>query len=392
MALNVQRSLAQGLRVTMPRVWHRHAKTFAFVQCFHTQTPLCTDNTIEKNIATYDIKFRQSPQKNKETFLKVVEYYKDYSSKYQTHIDFIRSAMKYMDEYGVNRDLETYKKIIDVLPKGKYIARNKFQVIANYYPVHQQLIVDVLDKMERNRLMPDREMESILLNIFGRHGLPTHKYWRMMYWMPKFKHLDPWPVDEEMEKDPKALSTLSLKKMTTNDPQTKVTEFQTKDLPDTIEDTWIMSSMSSMQEDLLSVLKPTDTLFIEGPGKVWCGTKSLDYFVLRGKKIEREIIEADVISIDQVEIPYHDMRKKGIPLSVYEQEDGTYYAMCVTGTSSKESLVSWIRFLEKKNPNLAKVPVVFKIKSHTERGEIIEHSLNMPSNQKQLTDKQAKTD
>ena len=52
------------------------------------------------------------------------------------------------------------------------------------------------------------------------------------------------------------------------------------------------------------------------------------------------------------------------PPSVHEQEDGTIFAMCATGTSSRDSLLSWIRFLEADgNPALAEIPVIFKSRS-----------------------------
>lgn len=50
--------------------------------------------------------------------------------------------------------------------------------------------------------------------------------------------------------------------------------------------------------------------------------------------------------------------------TVHEQEDGTFFAVCATGTSSKDSLLSWIRCLEKHgNPKLGKVSVLFTFKS-----------------------------
>lgn len=50
--------------------------------------------------------------------------------------------------------------------------------------------------------------------------------------------------------------------------------------------------------------------------------------------------------------------------SVHEQEDGVIYSVCATGTSSKDSLLSWIRHLEiDGNPILAKVPIVFTLRS-----------------------------
>lgn len=50
--------------------------------------------------------------------------------------------------------------------------------------------------------------------------------------------------------------------------------------------------------------------------------------------------------------------------SVHEQEDGVILAVCATGTSSHDSILSWIRFLEKTNPRLGKdISVLFTLKS-----------------------------
>lgn len=48
---------------------------------------------------------------------------------------------------------------------------------------------------------------------------------------------------------------------------------------------------------------------------------------------------------------------------MHEQEDGTILACCATGTSSKDSLLSWIRFLNMDNPDLEGIPILFKISS-----------------------------
>lgn len=47
--------------------------------------------------------------------------------------------------------------------------------------------------------------------------------------------------------------------------------------------------------------------------------------------------------------------------SVHEQDDGTILAVCVTGTCSKDSLLSWIRILQNKGyDDLANIPILFK--------------------------------
>lgn len=46
--------------------------------------------------------------------------------------------------------------------------------------------------------------------------------------------------------------------------------------------------------------------------------------------------------------------------SIHQQDDGTIYGICATGTSTKDSLLSWIRLLELNgNPSLAQIPVLF---------------------------------
>lgn len=44
------------------------------------------------------------------------------------HVEFINSALKYLKEYGLHKDLDTYKAILNVFPKGAMIPRNTFQV------------------------------------------------------------------------------------------------------------------------------------------------------------------------------------------------------------------------------------------------------------------------
>ena len=47
--------------------------------------------------------------------------------------------------------------------------------------------------------------------------------------------------------------------------------------------------------------------------------------------------------------------------SVHQQDDGTIFAICATGTSTKDSLLSWIRLLEANgNPVLGEIPILFR--------------------------------
>ena len=36
---------------------------------------------------------------------------------------------------------------------------------------------------------------------------------------------------------------------------------------------------------------------------------------------------------------------------------------CATGTSTKDSLLSWVRFLQRENPDLEDIPILFSLTS-----------------------------
>lgn len=49
--------------------------------------------------------------------------------------------------------------------------------------------------------------------------------------------------------------------------------------------------------------------------------------------------------------------------SLHVQDDGTVLALCCTGTSSRDSLLSWIRILTITNPKLKALNVIFTLTS-----------------------------
>lgn len=90
--------------------------------------------------------------RNKDTFLEAVRIYTTRPGPRRGHVEFIHSALKFMDEFGVNRDLQSYKNLLDILPKGQYIPTNMFQAEMFHYPKQQDCALDLLQKMEENGL------------------------------------------------------------------------------------------------------------------------------------------------------------------------------------------------------------------------------------------------
>lgn len=316
--------------------------------------------------------FDNVENKNKNSYLEMVKIFINRDQVYRRgHVEFISSALKHMEEFGVHRDLEVYRALIDILPKGKFIARTMIQAEFMHYPKQQKVILDLLQQMEDNGVMPDRGIQELLMNIFGGKAFPLRKYWRMMYWMPKFKHANPFPVPRDLTNDVLQLAKMAIARISGVDPQVEISEYQTKDIEDSIDDTWIVTAQSPTQRALLKKHDPKEPVYVEGAFRVWLREKQVNYFILRANAqppIE-DISSYDEDDVTNIKIPLFNLKppiQKHIVdrKTIHEQDDGTILAICATGTSSKDSLLSWIRHLEKNgNDVLSKVPVVFTLRS-----------------------------
>jgi len=71
-------------------------------------------------------------------------------------------------------------------------------------------------------VIPDRKVEEALLIIFGSQSFPMRKMRRMLYWMPKFKNLSPWPLPDPLPASSMELAMLAIKRIMSVDPQADV--------------------------------------------------------------------------------------------------------------------------------------------------------------------------
>ncbi|GFW66235.1 evolutionarily conserved signaling intermediate in Toll pathway, mitochondrial [Trichonephila clavipes] len=136
----------------------------------------------------------------------------------------IYAAMKYMDDFGVPGDLQVYKKLMDVFPKGRMIPKNLIQAEFYHFSRHQECALFVLDKMEYSGICPDKEMGDIIQTSFGKSSHVYKKYARMLYWMPKLKNINPYMLPDPIPDDIQELARLALKKMSV-DKRTKIEEY-----------------------------------------------------------------------------------------------------------------------------------------------------------------------
>ncbi|KAJ0055731.1 hypothetical protein NL108_011313, partial [Boleophthalmus pectinirostris] len=185
-------------------------------------------------------------------------------------------------------------------------------------------------------VMPNVETKVLLLQIFGPKGHPMRKYQRLMYWFPKFKYMNPYPVPFQLPEDPVDLAKFTLKRIADDldatltvyqMPFTDVTESgQEITLPHIVGKQPVIFALfffvyclihynsvcpagiqSPSQIDLLAKHNPKRPVFVEGPFPLWLRKTCVYYYILRADPIPPE---------EKVEEPYDPERCFYYPLQL----------------------------------------------------------------------------
>ena len=211
----------------------------------------------------------EEQERNKESFDGAIDIFCHKDTRRRGSVEFIYAAMRNMEKFGVHKDLGTYRKLMEVFPTGKMIPENRLQGDFFHYPKQQQCATTLLQKMELNKVIPDEEMGDIILNVFGKYATPYKRYCRMMYWMPKFKNLSPFPLPEELPNNALELAKLAIRQITSVDPSTRLDIIDTDTIPDSNDKTWIVSGQSGNQREILETLAEGTALYVEGAFRLW---------------------------------------------------------------------------------------------------------------------------
>lgn len=285
-----------------------------------------------------------------------------------SYVEFIDEALARFDELGLSRDLNAYKELLRVFPKGRYHPK-KWEIGPVNVP-QQQVVIRLLRKMEFNRLRPDKELNRIIISIFTKHSLVAQYIATLNYWTMKGRNIDPNPLPEEIPDNPIEMACVALYRMN-SDPLTKVIKAHSSELSDSIDKTWIVYSTSRSQNAILDDLDPKSTLYLEKAGFAFVDSKYLNFFTLKAK-VDPEIakIKAKAREPNPYGVNFNRLRVKfyGAPVeeklqSIKDQyfvDDGYVLSVGFTGTSSQDSALSWLKIMQQSNPKLNDMKVVFR--------------------------------
>ncbi|KAM6100919.1 evolutionarily conserved signaling intermediate in Toll pathway, mitochondrial [Pterocles gutturalis] len=285
-------------------------------------------------------------------------------------LELVAAALAAMPALGVTREREAYHRLLRLLPRGPWVPRGPLQRLLAPFPQQQECGLQILEQMERYGVMPDAETRFLLLGVFGPRSRPVRKCQRMLYWLPRLRHVDPHPLPARLPPPGLAAARLGLRRIA-NDPDARVTLYQ-RPVPEEGDDEgsvqpYIVGAQSPEQQVLLARHGPARPVFVEGPFLLWLRSTRLHYYVLRGDPLpphlrdpppdpERSLYYPLHLDLDLERGPWDDE-----DFDVDEVEEGPVFALCMAGAGDRRTLGKWITGLQEANPVLGHTPVIFRL-------------------------------
>lgn len=218
----------------------------------------------------------------------------------------------------------------------------------------------------------DREFEMIIIEAFSKNSKVWQKIARMNYWSMKGRNIDENQLPDVLPEETHQLAKIALVRMLT-DMKSVVTVTNTSALPDVVDKTWVVYSQSPAQSSIIESLDKKTILYVEDCGLTFVQGKYLSYFAL--KLYDDEETRARRAKKVEPDFNYNTLKMKfyGKPIKekleeireIHHLDDCYVLALGITGTSSHDSVLSWLKLLQKRNPNLNNLNVVFKLQRPT---------------------------
>ena len=156
--MNYLRRFSTAASSKMPRLMSKKMSQKDFVK--HTELKQIRDTElVSKEL------FAETKKKNKDTFMGALDLFKNGDVRRRGSVEFITAALKHMKDFGVERDLEVYKSLIDVMPKNVYVPPSRIAAGFFHYPRQQDCLLSVLQQMSENKVENKKEISSIKLVI-----------------------------------------------------------------------------------------------------------------------------------------------------------------------------------------------------------------------------------
>lgn len=283
------------------------------------------------------------------------------------YVDIVNQGLDRMKDLGLERDINAYKELLKVFPEGKFHKKSRFD-IGMFHAPQQMSAIRLIYQMRTNLIRPDKEMEYLVIKAFGKDSDVWLRITRSNYWTMKGRNINPNPLPEILPEKPHELAKVAVARMV-DDPEASIVVTRTNSIPEAIDKTWVVFCQSQIQRSIIERLEENRVLFVEDHGHTYVDRNSLSYFTLKVYDTETEAEERKRVVEKNHNYNRLKMNFYGKPIreklkeaeEKYHVGDGYILAVGMTGTSSPDSISSMLKLLQRRNPRLEKLNIIFKL-------------------------------
>jgi len=269
----------------------------------------------------------------------------------QGHIDFIATGLKFIEAYNLKKKPEAYEALIDCFPRGKFTPKTMFHTLMQEHP-QMYLALDVLNKMQENGIIPSQHMMDLCTEIFGRKSFTVDQIARIWFWFDELYDLNPYKLPKELYLDHLDILKAAIERiLSINDyarqSEPKIT-MKVLDISPPVQTekmiTYNRYVISGFTESHRTYIKDPGcrTIFIEGPLLTWVDKFPEQYFIMKSGQGEVKATVENELSPD-------------------EEREGAIVGICFATKPYKETLMTWLEYMEEENPALRSMSIVFDV-------------------------------
>lgn len=198
----------------------------------------------------------------------------------KSHRDFVKILLQNMEKFDVQYEPEAYLRLIDCFPKGEHteIKRDKWMVKAfqGKRPDHI-LGVNIFRIMKYNNVESVESMFEKCEELFGKWSLATLQIRRLLFWQPRFRNLHHNPVSP---KEVACMSPIEISFWGMRQMNPGLDAVYKKIKSDKTPGYLLISSQIPNQIKSLDEHDINQPLYVEGPQLMYYHGKRVNYYTL----------------------------------------------------------------------------------------------------------------
>lgn len=146
-------------------------------------------------------------------FMAIVDEYLGMDKMLRGHPEFINTAVERMEEFGVQKDFDCYRRVLDCFPEGRYVPKSYLAEILPTTFAQSEAAYRLMRKMDMHGVLPNYELVEKVTKILGWRSVSAQYALDIGWWKSMFQDNDQYYIPSASRYRPFLMAGFVLKRM-----------------------------------------------------------------------------------------------------------------------------------------------------------------------------------